>query len=228
MAIAAIGIVIAAGIAGVRKQAVSLPLRIAALAVLPLENLSHDPEQRYFADGLTDALITDLAKMGSTRITSRTSVIQYLGTKKSVKDIGRELNVDAVVEGTVTYGGDRVRVTAQLIQVSTDMHLWADAYEREVSSILDLQRSLATDIARRIDDFVKPLDRARVVKPEAYGLTSRGGTPSTNIRARDGRRPSSTSIEQLRAIRNSRPRIRVFRRRIWSRARTARSRRRRR
>jgi len=174
MATAAIGIVIAAGIAGVRKQAVSLPLRIAALAVLPLENLSHDPEQQYFADGLTDALITDLAKMGTTRITSRTSVIQYRGTKKSIKDIGRELNVDAVVEGTVTYGGDRVRVTAQLIQVSTDMHLWADEYEREVSSILDLQRSLATDIARRIDDFVKPLDRARVVKPEAYGLYLKG------------------------------------------------------
>ncbi len=101
--------------------------------MLPLENLSHDPEQQYFADGLTDALITDLAKMGSTRITSRTSVMQYRGTKKSIKDIGRELNVDAVVEGTVTYAGDRVRVTAQLIQVSTDMHLWADAYEREVS-----------------------------------------------------------------------------------------------
>ena len=142
--------------------------------MLPLENLSHDPEQQYFADGLTDALITDLAKMGTTRITSRTSVIQYRGTKKSIKDIGRELNVDAVVEGTVTYGGDRVRVTAQFIQVSTDMHLWADAYEREVSSILDLQRSLATDIARRIDDFVKPLDRARVVKPEAYGLYLKG------------------------------------------------------
>ena len=166
---AGIGIAIAAGIIGVRQRA-STPPRIAALAVLPLEHLSHDPEQQYFADGLTDALITDLAKMGSTRITSRTSVMQYRGTKKSVKEIGRELNVDAVVEGTVTYAGNRVRVTAQLIQVSTDMHLWADAYEREVSSILDLQRSLATDIARRINVFVKPLDRAQVVKPEAYGL----------------------------------------------------------
>lgn len=165
---AGIVIAIAAGIGGVRQRA-SAP-RIAALAVLPLEQLSHDPEQQYFADGLTDALITDLAKMGSTRITSRTSVMQYRGTKKSVKEIGRELNVDAVVEGTVTHAGNRVRVTAQLIQVSTDMHLWADAYERDVSSILDLQRSLATDIARRINVFVKPLDRAPVVKPEAYGL----------------------------------------------------------
>ena len=166
---AGIGIAIAASIGGLRQPA-STPPRIAALAVLPLEPLSHDPEQQYFADGLTDALITDLAKMGSTRVTSRTSVMQYRGTKKSVKEIGRELNVDAVVEGTVTYAGNRVRVTAQLIQVSTDMHLWADTYEREVSSILDLQRSLATDIARRINVFVKPLDRARVVKPEAYGL----------------------------------------------------------
>jgi TolB-like protein/DNA-binding winged helix-turn-helix (wHTH) protein/Tfp pilus assembly protein PilF len=166
---AGIGIAIAAGIGGVRQRA-GTPSRIAALAVLPLQHLSDDPEQQYFADGLTDALITDLAKMGSTRITSRTSVMQYRGTKKSVKEIGRELNVDAVVEGTVTYAGNRVRVTAQLIQASTDMHLWADTYERDVSSILDLQRSLATDIARRINVFVKPLDRARIVNPEAYGL----------------------------------------------------------
>jgi TolB-like protein/DNA-binding winged helix-turn-helix (wHTH) protein/Tfp pilus assembly protein PilF len=171
---AVVGIAIVAGIRGVQRRAASLTPRIAALAVLPLENLSHTPEQQYFADGLTDALITDLAKMGSTRITSRTSVMQYRGTKKSVKEIGRELNVDAVVEGTVTHAGDRVRVTAQLIQVSTDMHLWADAYDRDVSSILDLQRSLATDIARRINVFVKPVDRARVVKPEAYGLYLKG------------------------------------------------------
>ena len=174
---AVIGIAIGAGVVGVREWAVrrrSVPPRIAALAVIPLENLSGDLEQQYFADGLTDALITDLAKMGSARITSRTSVMQYRGTKKSIRDIGRELNVDAVIEGTVTRAGSRVRVTAQLIQVSTDMHLWADAYEREVSEILDLQRSLATDIARRIDVFVKPLDRARVVRPEAYGLYLKG------------------------------------------------------
>jgi TolB-like protein/DNA-binding winged helix-turn-helix (wHTH) protein/Tfp pilus assembly protein PilF len=172
----ATGIVIGAGITGARKWAANRnpTPQIAALAVIPLENLSRDPEQQYFADGLTDALITDLAKMGPLRVTSRTSVMQYLGTKKSIKEIGRELNVDAVVEGTVTRAGNRVRVTAQLIQVSTDMHLWADAYEREVSQILDLQRALATDIARRINVFVKPIDRVRVVKPEAYGLYLKG------------------------------------------------------
>jgi TolB-like protein/DNA-binding winged helix-turn-helix (wHTH) protein/Tfp pilus assembly protein PilF len=177
LGVAAAIVVIAFAIAAFAKwmnSGSSAPPRIAALAVIPLENLSGDPDQQYFADGLTDALITDLAKMGSTRITSRTSVMQYRGTTKSIKEIGRELNVDAIVEGTVTYAGNRVRVTAQLIQVATDMHLWADAYEREISSILDLQRSLATDIARRINAFVKPLDRARVVNPEAYGLYLKG------------------------------------------------------
>jgi TolB-like protein len=177
LVVLAAGIVIGAGITAIRKWAVnrgSPTPQIAALAVIPLENLSRDPEQQYFADGLTDALITDLANVGPLRVTSRTSVMQYLGTKKSIKEIGRELNVDAVVEGTVTRAGNRVRVTAQLIQVSTDMHLWADAYEREVSQILDLQRALATDIARRINVFVKPIDRVRVVKPEAYGLYLKG------------------------------------------------------
>ena len=174
---AGIGIAVGAGMADARKWVAgrwSVPPRISALAVIPLENLSRDPEQQYFADGLTDALITDLAKSGTVRITSRTSVMRYGGTKKSIKEIGRELNVDAVVEGTVTHAGNRVRVTAQLIQVSTDMHLWADAYERDVSEILDLQRALATDIARRIDVFVKPLDRSRIVNPEAYGQYLKG------------------------------------------------------
>ena len=193
----AAGIVIGAGIAGARKWVASrgsATPQIAALAVIPLENLSRDPEQQYFADGLTDALITDLAKMGPLRVTSRTSVMRYLGTKKSIKEIGRELNVDAVVEGTVTRAGDRVRVTAQLIQVSTDMHLWADTYEREVSQILDLQRVLATDIARRINVFVKPIDR----RPgrEARGVravSERDSTPFTNTPTGAGSRPSSTS-----------------------------------
>ena len=174
---AGIGIVIGAGLGEVRQWVArrwSASPRISALAVIPLENLSPDPEQQYFADGLTDALITDLAKNGTVRITSRTSMIPYRGTKKSIGEIGRALNVDAVVEGTVMRAGNRVRITAQLIQVSTDMHLWADAYERDVSEILDLQRTLATDIARRINVFVAPLDRARIVNPEAYGLFLKG------------------------------------------------------
>jgi TolB-like protein/DNA-binding winged helix-turn-helix (wHTH) protein len=150
------------------------PARIAAIAVIPLDNLSPDADEQYFADGLTDALITDLAKAGSVRVTSRTSTIQYRGTKKTIKEIGRELNVDAVVEGTVTHAAGRVRVTAQLIQVSTDMHLWAKAYERDVREILALQRALATDIARQIDIFLEPIERTPLVNPEAYGRYLRG------------------------------------------------------
>ncbi len=123
---------------------------------------------------MTDALITDLAKTGSLRITSRTSVMRYKGTKRTIKDVGRELDVDAVVEGTVTRSGSRVRITAQLIQVSTDMHLWAETYERDVSEIFELQRSVAMEIARRVDVVVRPLDRARMVQPEAYGLYLKG------------------------------------------------------
>jgi TolB-like protein/DNA-binding winged helix-turn-helix (wHTH) protein len=148
--------------------------QISALAVIPLENLSRDPEQEYFADGMTDALITDLAKVSSLRVTSRASIIRYKGTKKSIKDIGRELNVDAVVEGTVTRSGNRVRITAQLIQVSTDMHLWAEAYQRDVSEILALQDEVATDIARRISVLVRPLDQPRLVNPQAYGFYLKG------------------------------------------------------
>lgn len=148
--------------------------QISALAVIPLENLSRDPEQAYFADGMTDALITSLAKMGSVRVTSRTSIMRYKGTTKSIKEIGRELNVDALVEGTVMRSGDHVRITAQLIQVSTDMHLWAEAYERDVSEILDLQGQIATDIARRVHTLVRPLDQVQTVNPQAYGLYLKG------------------------------------------------------
>ena len=110
---------------------------------------------------MTDELITDLAKMGGARVTSRTSVMRYKGTKKSVQEIGRELNVDAIVEGTVMRAGNRARITAQLIQVSTDMHLWAESYERDVSEILDLQGKLATDIAHEVNIMVRPWNRRR-------------------------------------------------------------------
>ena len=149
-------------------------LQIASLAVLPMENLSGDSEQTYFAEGMTDALITNLARMANVRVTSRTSVMRYKGTKKSIQEIGRELNVDAVVEGTVTRSGDRVRITAQLIQVATDMHLWAEGFERPTGEVLNLQNEVATDIARRVDILVRPLDQARTVNPEAYGSYLKG------------------------------------------------------
>src|SRR5262249_32132347 len=109
---------------------------INSIAVLPLENLSGDPQQQYFADGMTDALTTDLSKIDALRVTSRTSAVRYKGTNKSLPEIAKELNVDAVVEGSVLRSGDRVRITAQLIQGRTDRHLWAETYERDLGDVL--------------------------------------------------------------------------------------------
>ena len=142
--------------------------QISALAVIPLENLSHDPEQEYFADGMTDELITNLANISHARISSRTSVMHYKASRKTLTEIARELNVDAVVEGTVQRSGNRVRITAQLIQASTDSHLWAESYEQDLSGILDLQRNVATDIARKVNIMVRPLRSTRPIDPAAY------------------------------------------------------------
>ena len=175
--LAALGVALAANLGGLRDWVSNRSRhssQIAALAVIPLENLSRDPDQEYFADGMTDELITDLAKTATARMTSRTSVMRYKGTKKSVREIGRELGVDAIVEGTVTRSGDRVRITAQLIQTATDMHLWAETYERDASEVLRLQGEVATDIASRISSVVKPLDQPRRVNPNAYGLYLKG------------------------------------------------------
>jgi len=109
---------------------------IRSIAVLPLANLSGDPSEEFFADGMTDQLITDLAKVGSLRVISRTSVMQYKGARKGLPEIAQELNVDAIVEGSVIRSGQRVRVTAQLVQASTDQHLWAETYDRDVDDIL--------------------------------------------------------------------------------------------
>ena len=125
--------------------------QIRSLAVLPLANLSGDPEQDYFADGMTDALITDLAKSTALRIISRTSVMHYKGTEKSLPQIARELQVDAVVEGSVQQSGNRVRITAQLIRAATDQNMWADSYERDLQDILDLQSEVAHAITQQVE-----------------------------------------------------------------------------
>ena len=151
------------------RTARSQPLaQISALAVIPLENLSHDPEQEFFADGMTDELITNLAKISQARVVSRTSVMHYKGSRKTLREIAQELNVDAVVEGTVQRSGNRVRITAQLIQASTDSHLWAESYQQDLSGILDLQKNVATDIARQVNIIVRPLRSTRPVDPAAY------------------------------------------------------------
>jgi TolB-like protein/DNA-binding winged helix-turn-helix (wHTH) protein len=124
----------------------SPPTGIRSLAVLPLENLSGDAAQNYFADGMTDELITDLAQISALRVISRTSVMVYKGARKPLPQIARELNVDAVVEGTVLRSGDQVRITAQLIEASTDKHLWSQSYEGELRDTLALQNKVASAV----------------------------------------------------------------------------------
>jgi TolB-like protein/DNA-binding winged helix-turn-helix (wHTH) protein/Flp pilus assembly protein TadD len=146
---------------------------IRSIAVLPLENLSGDSSQNYFADGMTDELITDLAQISALRVISRTSVMAYKGARKPLPQIARELNVDAVVEGTVLRSGDQVRITAQLIEAATDKHLWSQSYEGELQDTLALQNRVASAIADQIRINLTPQEQAalknlKVVNPEAY------------------------------------------------------------
>ena len=164
--------------------------RIESLAVLPLENLSHDPEQEYFAEGLTEALITTLAKIGELRVVSRTSAMQYKGVRKPLREIARELEVEAIVEGTVLRVGRRVRITAQLIDAANESHLWAESYERDVRDVLVLQSDLAQAIAREVQVKLTPQERAhfaqvKPVDPEAYEAYLKGRY-HWNRRSREG------------------------------------------
>jgi TolB-like protein/DNA-binding winged helix-turn-helix (wHTH) protein len=124
--------------------------QIRSLAVLPLQNLSADLSQEYFSEGMTDSLITDLAQIGSLKVISRTSSIQYKQTRKSLPEIARELNVDGIVEGTVQRSGDRVRINVQLIQGASDKHIWAKSYEQDLRDVFALERDVTDDIARQI------------------------------------------------------------------------------
>jgi TolB-like protein/DNA-binding SARP family transcriptional activator/Flp pilus assembly protein TadD len=152
---------------------------IRRIAVLPLANLSGDTAQEYFADAMTEVLITELARVDEARVTSRTSVMQYKDVRKPLPEIARALNVDAVVEGSVMRVGDRVRVTAQLIRAANDEHLWADSYDRDVRDVLALQDEIARAIAKRIGLELQPRPptwaaRARAVDPRAQDLYLRG------------------------------------------------------
>jgi TolB-like protein/DNA-binding winged helix-turn-helix (wHTH) protein/Tfp pilus assembly protein PilF len=158
---------------------------IQSLAVLPLTNLSGDPAQEYFSDGMTDALITDLAQMGSVKVISRTSSMRFRRTDKSLPEIARELNVDGIVEGTVQRSGDRVRITAQLIYGPADKHLWASSYERNLQDVLALQEELARAIVGEIKVKLTPQEQVRLgtnhsVNPEAYEVYLRGLAFSKN------------------------------------------------
>ena len=154
-------------------------IQIQSLAVLPLENLSRDPDQQYFAEGMTDELITDLAQIKALRVISRTSAMRYKETQKSLPEIAQELHVDAVVTGSVQRSGDRVRVSAQLIEAPTDRNLWAKSYEGDLKDVLALQSRVAQAVAREVEVKLTPQERellahSHTVNPEAYQLYLRG------------------------------------------------------
>jgi serine/threonine-protein kinase len=149
--------------------------KIDAIAVLPLANLSGDPNKEFFADGMTEALISNLGQIEALRVISRTSVMQYKDLKKPLPEIGRELNVDAVVEGSVQSSGERIGITMRLIETATEQRLWSKSYERELRDVLKLQQELALAIATEIEVRVTPqeqalLQEARAIDPEAYEL----------------------------------------------------------
>ncbi len=155
------------------------PRRLASLVVLPLQNFSRDPDQEYFSDGMTEALISRLAQIGTLRVISRTSAMQYKDTKKPLGQIARELNVDGVIEGSVTRSGGRVRVTAQLIDARRDEHLWAKDYERDLRDVLGLQAEIAQAIALEVRARVNPVEKARLARsrpvvPEAQEAYLKG------------------------------------------------------
>jgi serine/threonine protein kinase/Tfp pilus assembly protein PilF len=172
-----------------RRNSAGSKTEIHSLAVLPLQNLSGDPGQEYFADGMTEQLTADLGQIGALRVISRTSAMHYKNSQKTLPEIARELHVDAVVEGSVERAGNQVRITAQLIEASTDRHLWARSYDRDLRSVLLLQDEVAQAIASEVRVNLTPqeqkqLTSARQVNPQAHELYLRGlfdlrkGTPA--------------------------------------------------
>jgi len=175
LAIAGIALLIGLSLSSVRERLLGgrKSPRIESLAVLPLVNLSGNPDQDYFADGMTEALTTDLGKISALRVISRTSVMQYKGTKKSLPEIARELNVDAVVEGTLARSGSHLRITANLLQAFPEKHLWAESYESELGDILTVQGQVARAVAREVQVKLTPeeqklLGNTRRVNPKAH------------------------------------------------------------
>lgn len=182
---------------------------IGSMVVLPLVDLRPEPGEEYFADGMTEALITDLAKNGSLRVISRTSAMRYKGSTKSLPEIARELNVDAVLEGSVLRAEERVRVTAQLIKADTDDHLWAESYDRDLRDVLALQSELATSIVAEIQgkltwaEMERP-GRAIRVDPQAHDAFLKGRY-HWNKRTEAGLRQAARFFEEAIEIDSSYP-----------------------
>jgi len=157
----------------VRRNASRQRARIKSIAVLPLANLSGDPEQDYFSDGMTDEVIHTLAQIPALRITSRTSIMQYKGTRKPIPQIARELNVDGIVEGSILRFGDRVRISVDLIQGATDQHLWTASYERDLRDIVALQDEVAREVAHEVNITLTDPEHKRLAHAEAVDPAAR-------------------------------------------------------
>lgn len=184
---------------GKRKAIVALP-EFKSVAVLPLQNFSADPGQEYFVDGMTEAVIADLAKIKAMKVISRTSVMPFKNSKKSMREIAKELHADAVIEGSVMRSADRVRITVQLIDASSDRHLWAESYERDLKNVFALQGEVAQAIAQQVRVVITPYEQDRLVKgrpvdPEAYELYLKG----RHIMTRGGLEDVSKAIEYFQS-----------------------------
>jgi serine/threonine-protein kinase len=188
MAVAVVGLTVGGWLDGLRRSGPTD--QIESIAVLPLANLSGDSAQEYFADGMTEALITELAQIRALRVISRTSIMQYKRQRKPVKDIGRDLRVDALVEGSVAREGDRVRITAQLVDARSEQYLWAETYEGESEDLLGLQSQVARAIAHQVRANLTPREQTRLARerrmiPEAYEAYLRG-RHHWNLRSEEG------------------------------------------
>ena len=178
---------------------------IHSLAVLPLKNLSCDPAQEYFADGMTEEVIGRLSMIRGLRVISRTSVMQFKDTRLSAPEIARKLGVDALVEGSVMREGNRIRVHAQLIRASTDEHFWSESYDRELGDALTLESEVAQSIAQRVEVTVSGEERARLVaarpvSPEAYESYLQGMVAKGNSRAEVDRATARCEIGKVAKI----------------------------
>jgi TolB-like protein len=185
---AAFGAPLALNWGGLRDRVLGAPRQITSIAVLPLANLSGDPDQEYFSDGMTESLIADLAKLSSLKVISRTSAMTFKGANKPLREIAAELGVDAILEGSAVRSGDRIRITAQLIDAKTDQHLWAESYERDFGDMLVVQSEVARAVAMQIRAQLTAQEQSRLasarpVNPEAQDAYLRGAFLSQRINA---------------------------------------------
>ncbi|HLO00433.1 MAG TPA: protein kinase, partial [Pyrinomonadaceae bacterium] len=206
--LALVGLLIVTGLAAAvffrQRSTPATAIEIKSLAVLPLENISGDASQDYFVDGMTESLITELAKIGALRVISRPSVMQYKGARKPLPQIARELNVDAVLAGSVVRSGEHVRIAVQLIHAATDRNLWADSYDRDLRDVLALQREVTRDIVDEIRIKLTPQEQVqfgnvRTVNPEAYDRYLRGRF-YLNSQTKDDNEAAIVALERAVAI----------------------------